>query len=168
MLDFVESRELAEFERVAASLADVFGDAPLAAFRIWCDPVAVEDYTYWKIWLLRYKGEFVGVCGLYSLREHDTSELWLGWFGLAPKFRGLSLGKTALDFMVAHAIGVGCHTLYSYVEGKGGPLPFYFRNGFERIGTVEDYLDANPDIKREEFGELSDHVIRRRLPVQTV
>jgi GNAT superfamily N-acetyltransferase len=102
------------------------------------------------------------MCGLYSLEKNSTENLWLGWFGILPKYRSTGIGGIALEKMTEVARVLGCKALHSYVDESGKPLKFYYRHGFEKLCSVREFLEktkADPS----DFEGMDDHVIRKIL-----
>lgn len=121
-----------------------------------------DNNQFWKVWLVVYNGEPVGICGLYSLYENYTDELWLGWLGLVPKHRNKKLGNHLLNHVTEQARKAGASTIKSFVDSGGRPLPFYYRYGFKMYGTVKKYLKNNPELA-DQFDVLNDYVIEYKL-----
>ncbi len=56
-----------------------------------------SNNKYLSYYLVYLNNELVGITGIYSFEQlEETNSLWLGWFGLDPKYRGRGLGKQML------------------------------------------------------------------------
>lgn len=163
-LTFSNTRRLNDFKPLLNSFVDDWGYIYIHTILIWCRYIEEEEGdTLWEVWAIKHKGETIGICGLYSLEENYTEELWLGWFGIVPELRNKKLGGEALEFLEKKAKKHGCKTLYAYVDAHGKPLPFYYRNGFKRVSSVKKFLKDHPEIDRDTFENLNDHVIKKEI-----
>ena len=114
--------------------------------------------------LIKENKKTIGICGLYSLDENSKDELWLGWFGIIKEYRSKGHGSDVLKQLEIKAKEANAHTIYSYVNKKGKPLDFYYRNGFKRVGTVKEYLEKTKfKFDKENFEDLDDHVIKKKI-----
>lgn len=64
-----------------------------------------KDVRYWKYFYVRNdKGEVVAITGLYNESDkHSEDEVWLGWYGVAPEYRGRGIGTEVLMWTVQKA-----------------------------------------------------------------
>jgi len=168
---FRQSRSIADFRPLIDTLIPDFGYVFLHTVLQWCnlanDSWAERDGVgqFWEVFLLEDEGEVVGICGLYSLTPGSTEELWLGWFALVPEKRNGGRGREAMQFMYEKARTLGCKRLMSYVDKEGKPISFYKREGFEVLGTVREFLDANSmrKIDGDDFESPEDFVIQKNI-----
>lgn len=59
---------------------------------------------YWKYWLVYDEKELVAITGLYSDFDiYETNSIWLGWFGVRPKYRKNKIGTEVLNFTIQEA-----------------------------------------------------------------
>ena len=59
---------------------------------------------YWKYWLVYDEKEIVAITGLYSDFDiNETNSIWLGWFGVRPKYRKNNIGSEVLKFTIDEA-----------------------------------------------------------------
>lgn len=161
-----QSKKLEAYKPILEGLVDDFGYTFYHAILVWCGIIEdkIHDERFWEVYLISgLDDETIGMCGLYSLRRDSLDELWLGWFGILPEHRNRGIGEDVLGWMKRKAKRVGAKKLMSYVDSKGKPLNFYYRNGFKNIGTVKDYLIKNPDLHIEEFEDGLDHVIEYEI-----
>jgi GNAT superfamily N-acetyltransferase len=169
-LIFKQSRDIKDFRPLIDSLIPDFDYVFLHTILQWCN-LASDPYDksqHWEVYLFYTKenpDEVIGICGLYSLAPHSTKELWLGWFGIIPELRNKGYGREVMELLYSEAKKVGCEQLMSYVDKEGKPLTFYKREGFEVIGTVEEFLrDSNMrQIDGDAFESPEDFVIRKYL-----
>ncbi len=160
-----QSRNIYDYKFILEDLVGDFGITYYPAILRWCK--VIDDTNnpdkYWQVYLIKWNNETAGICGLYSLYENKTDELWLGWFGIIPSKRNQKIGQHALNWMKNQALSIGCKKLKSYVDNNGKPLPFYFRNGFKTIGTVKEYLAIHHDLSIDFFEDENDYVIEYLL-----
>lgn len=165
-LKIFESRNIKDYKLILHELEADWGKIFWSAILMWCDVLDnpyKDDGKYWQVWVIQYEGKVIGICGLFAHKKDYVEELWLGWFGIIPDYRNKKIGEKALKFMEEHAKSLGCKKIFSYVDIEGKPLSFYFRNGYERISTVAEYLSEHPETDPDEFEETHDHVIRKEL-----
>lgn len=160
-LSVEQSRNIHDYKIILQSLIDDFGYTYYHAILIWCKIIDddEDDNKYWQVYLIKWNGEVVGICGLYSQYKNTTDELWLGWFGIIPTKRNDRIGQHALNWMKQNAKSIGCKKLMSYVDEDGKPLPFYYRNSFKRVGTVKEYLSTHHELSIKSFENGNDHII---------
>lgn len=159
-LEFVTSREITDYKSILTNLVDDFGLDFYPAILTWCEILDDTDPfkdKFWQVYLVKHNNYVVGVCGLYELDNKE--ELWLGWFGIIPTYRGRKFGKISLDFMKSIAKSRDCKKILSYVDKEGKPLEFYYKNGFKLISTVKDYLKKHKNLNKDSFGSLDDYII---------
>ncbi len=169
-LIFKQSRDIKDFRPLIDTLIPDFDYVFLHTILQWCK-LASDPYDviqHWEVYLFSTKenpDEVIGICGLYSLVPHDTKELWLGWLGVVPTHRNQGYGKEVMSHLYVEAKKVGCEQLMSYVDKEGKPLSFYGREGFEVIGTVDEFLKANNmrKIDGDAFESPEDFVIRKKI-----
>ena len=59
---------------------------------------------YWKYWLVYDDDNIVAITGLYSDFDiNETNSIWLGWFGVVPKYRRNNIGTDVLNFTISEA-----------------------------------------------------------------
>ena len=149
------------YKILADGLSKDFGAAFKETMRTWCKKV--DDGKYWQVWIVKDDNKkTVGVCGIYSM-DFKTNELWLGWLGILPQHRNKGLGKEIMKHLYSHARLLGCKRIYSYVDKKGKPLSFYYREGFKRVGTVKEFLSKKKNIEQDNFENLKDHIIVKKI-----
>ena len=165
MISLIQSREIRDYRKPLDGLVEDFGYVFYHAVLAWCDLIDTSiDKDYWQVYLIQNDGETIGICGLYSLTPETRHELWLGWFGIIPECRSLGFGSEVLTQLEAKAKETGATDVYSYVDADGKPLSFYYRNGYERVSTVEEYLANTGHIfDPDNFESMDDHVIRKHL-----
>jgi GNAT superfamily N-acetyltransferase len=143
-------------------LSDDFGEPFKETMKLWCKKV--DDGKFWQVWIIKKDKETIGVCGVYSM-DYETKTLWLGWLGILKEYRNKGLGKEVMSFLYSESKKLGAKRLNSYVDKHGKPLSFYYREGFERIGNVKEYL-TKKKLKKSEaenFENMEDHIITKRL-----
>jgi GNAT superfamily N-acetyltransferase len=96
-----------------------------------------KDWPHFAYYLVLDCGHLVGITGHYPPKDEFT-EIWLGWFGVMPSFRGQGYGTKILreTCRIVASLGVTEMLIYSGdrdEERKAHEL--YVRNGFDRIGV---------------------------------
>jgi len=72
----------------------------------------LDTSTYW---LCIDNNEFIGITGLYSYFEYPK-DVWLGWFGVLPKFRERGYGKRVLLWTMEKAKELGFENFRLYTD----------------------------------------------------
>ncbi len=68
-----------------------------------------------------------------------------------------------MSFLYSLAKHEKCKVLFSYVDENGKAIPFYKREGFNVLGTVNEFLEDNKSFRREYFDSLNDFIIAKRI-----
>jgi len=168
-LSFEVSRDIRDFVQILKPFSEDFGPIFYQTILVWTKIISsdnAQNDKLWDVWIVKLGRKPIGICGLYTLQGAvDTSELWLGWFGIVPELRNLGLGKNVMQHLYKYAKKFGCKRIFSYVDKEGAPLNFYKREGFEVIGTVEEYCKSKglSNIDGEDFEDKNDWVIRKEI-----
>jgi len=165
-MKIIQSKNIRNYKPILEGLVKDFGYIYYHAILAWCDIITNnKDGRFWEVYLIKEGKDIIGICGLYSLHKKNNNDLWLGWFGILPEYRNQGYGEKALDWMKNKAKELGAINLMSYVDAEGKPLKFYFRNGFEEICDVSDYLlHYAPDgITIDDFEAYEDRIIKHEL-----
>jgi GNAT superfamily N-acetyltransferase len=163
-INFKQSRNIHDYRPILEGLVDDFGYTYYHAILSWCKIIDLEgESEFWEVFLIHNNhDEIIGICGLYSMLP-GTEELWLGWFGILPKYRNAGVGQRAYESLEAYAICLGATSIRTYVDKAGKPLSFYYRNGFINVGTVGEYLEANTELSKNDFENMDDFVLVKDL-----
>ena len=156
-LDFIQTRDINKFRPLFRGLEDEFGTDHYDAILEWCNILDKTVYFFWEIYLIRINKKIVGICGLYSITNNDIRELWIGWFGILEKYRGLGIGKKALEMMEEIAIVNGSSSMMVYTANTNKDAQkFYVKNGFIRNGKE---WNTNKFIKSKikKYPKVGDH-----------
>jgi RimJ/RimL family protein N-acetyltransferase len=95
---------------------------------------------YWKVFLLRAKGDVVGVSGLYRQPGMAGTVCWIGWFGIRPRFRRQGLGRNSMYALIEFARNLDCKELWVYTGSSDHvAITFYPKLGFGLLGTAADW-----------------------------
>lgn len=162
----VQSRSIYSYRKLLHGLVGDFGSEFCRTILEWCGLLPPEDELFWETYQIHHGSACAGLIGLYSLGG-PADELWLGWFGILPEMRSRGLGAEALRLVKDRAAKLGCRSLKAYVDQEGRPLPFYLRNGFQRISSVRQFTAG----RREQFpvwafGDDRDHIIACDLTLE--
>ena len=160
-----QSKNVHDYKPIFEGLVNDFGYIYYKTILKWCGILDDDkgENKYWQVYLIRWEDKTVGICGLYSLYEFRTDELWLGWFGVIPEMRNLNIGKYALDWMKENAKSIGCKKIKSYIDKSQKPLPFYEKNGFHLVSTVGEYLERHTELTLDSFEIEEDFVIEFKM-----
>ncbi len=162
MIYFYQTKNIHNYKNIFEGLIDDFGYSYYHSILSWCEIIERKKSKFWEVWLIyNAEGIVIGICGLYSLTD-NTENLWLGWFGIIKEYRNQGIGEKVLKSLEIKAKEVGCKNIYTYVDAKGLPLKFYYRNGFERVSDVDEFVHYN-NLKMEYFESPDDHVLKKNL-----
>ena len=62
--------------------------------------LALQSLEYW---VAIYENKVVGLVGLYEESTDHEDSIWLGWYCVEEKYRGLAIGKALIDFAIQTA-----------------------------------------------------------------
>lgn len=140
---FFQSKNIRDYKEILTGLEPDFEREHWPYLLTWCGVIDNDPGDlgkYWQVWLIETQNQVVGVCGLYSFKHNDNSELWLGWFGVLPPYRGRGIGEEAVRWMEHCGRRAGAGKILSYISPGDQPLKFYQKNGFEDTGgVIEDF-----------------------------
>jgi N-acetylglutamate synthase-like GNAT family acetyltransferase len=163
----LNTKEIKDFKPVLEGLVSDFGYSFYHTILTWCGIIDDTDSPkkYWQIYLVSVENQVIGICGLYSLKENDKKELWLGWFGIIPSRRKNMQGTRVLNWLKGQAKELGCKKLFTYVDKDEKVLPFYEKNGFntEKFERVWAFLSENSYASKSDFEDENDLVISCKL-----
>lgn len=87
---------------------------------------------------LAMQGErHIGITGLYRY-HNSTQEVWLGWFGILPQYRGDGYGRALLERSMDMARQEGYQTLRLYTDEENAEA----RNLYQKAGFVSEIYSA--------------------------
>jgi RimJ/RimL family protein N-acetyltransferase len=155
-VELVETKDLRMFIPVLQEVD--FGDQFLLSMLHWCGfSRRSTSLDYWKVFLLRFRDDVVGVSGLYRQSGMDQSICWVGWFAIRPGFRGQGLGKSAMYALIDFAQSIHVRELWVYTGAADNiAVNFYKSLGFELLGRAADWAPGRTM-------DDSDVVLRRML-----
>ena len=112
-VELVETKEIEMFIPVMKEID--FGDRFLLSMLHWCGiGRRSTPLDYWKVFLVRARGDVVGVSGLYRQPGMPDNVCWVGWFGIRPRFRRQGFGTAAMYALFDVARSIGCQELWVY------------------------------------------------------
>jgi GNAT superfamily N-acetyltransferase len=137
-VELVETTKIEEFIPVMKEID--FGDRFLLSMLHWCGiGRRSTPLAYWKVFLVRARGDAVGVSGLYRQPATPESVCWVGWFGIRPRFRREGLGTSAMYALFDLARSNGCQELLVYTGSSDDvAISFYRSLGFEVLGSAAE------------------------------
>ena len=62
--------------------------------------LALQSLEYW---VAIYENKVVGLIGLYEETSDHEDSIWLGWYCVDEKYRGLTIGKKLISFAIEEA-----------------------------------------------------------------
>ena len=88
-------------------------------------------------------GRAAGIIGLHHYAWGPDENVWLAWFAVHPELQRRGIGRHMLTYVEERAVEWGYRKIF--VETYDHPdfekaVAFYTSCGFERVGTVENYL----------------------------
>jgi ribosomal protein S18 acetylase RimI-like enzyme len=155
-VELVETREIQMFLPVMKEID--FGDRFLLSVLHWCGiGQRSTPLDYWKVFLLRARGDAVGVSGLYRQPGMPDNVCWVGWFGVRPRFRREGFGTNAMYALFDVAQNIGSQELWVYTGSSDDvAVSFYKSLGFEVLGSAAEWAPGRTM-------DDSDIVLRRML-----
>jgi GNAT superfamily N-acetyltransferase len=155
-VELVETKEIEEFIPVMKEID--FGDRFLLSMLHWCGiGRRSTPLDYWKVLLVRARGDAVGVSGLYRSPGIPDHVCWVGWFGIRPRFRREGFGTSAMYALFDIARSIGCLQLWVYTGSSDDvAVSFYKSLAFEVVGSAAEWAPG-------QTMEDSDIVLRRML-----
>lgn len=67
----------------------------------------IRSLKYWVATKSKKSPDIAGVTGLETMIEDEPEVAWLGWFGVAPEFRGKGFGRSLLKKTISKARMIG-------------------------------------------------------------
>jgi ribosomal protein S18 acetylase RimI-like enzyme len=155
-VELVETKEIEEFIPVMKEID--FGDRFLLSMLHWCGiGRRSTPLDYWKVFLLRAGGEVVGVSGLYRQPGMLHNVVWVGWFGIRPRFRREGFGTSTMHALMDVARNMGYQELWVYTgSSDDAAVCFYKSLGFEVLGSAAGWAPGRTMVD-------SDIILRRIL-----
>jgi ribosomal protein S18 acetylase RimI-like enzyme len=155
-VELLETKEIQDFIPVMKEID--FGDRFLLSMLHWCGiGQRSTPLDYWKVFLVRARGDVVGVSGLYRQPGMPHNVCWIGWFGIRARFRREGFGTRAMHALFDVARSISSRQLWVYTgSSDDGALCFYKSLGFEVLGSAADWAPG-------QTMEDSDIVLRRML-----
>jgi ribosomal protein S18 acetylase RimI-like enzyme len=155
-VELVETTEIEMFLPVMKEID--FGDRFLLSMLHWCGiGRRSTPLDYWKVLLVRARGDAVGVSGLYRQPGMAETVCWVGWFGIRPRFRRQGFGKHAMHALIDFARHIAVKELWVYTGSSDNiAVNFYRSLGFEVLGAAADWAPGRTM-------DISDIVLRRIL-----
>ena len=141
--DGVELVETKSFDRLAdvvEELTSELGERFPESIRNWCG-IGRRPYPldYWRVFLIEARNEAAGIVGLYRRDRDEGPRIWVGWFGIRPRFRGKGTGAQAMQKLAQIARADGFDELWTYTEPDNeAAIATYESVGFERQHVSDD------------------------------
>jgi GNAT superfamily N-acetyltransferase len=138
----VELLATKEIEAFIPAMKEIdFGDRFLLSMLHWCGiGRRSTPLDYWKVFLVRARGDAVGVSGLYRQPGMPQNVCWVGWFGIRPRFRREGLGTSAMYALFDVARSIGFEELLVYTGSLDDiAVRFYKSLGFQVLGSAAEW-----------------------------
>jgi len=128
------------------NVGDVFdlkvapGQEEFVSTNAWSLAQAYAEYDIAWPRAIAVNGEVVGFVMLeIDPEEENGRPFWLWRLMIDAEHQRRGYGRAALLLALAHARSQGATEIYtSWVQGEGGPEPFYLGLGFEPTGELDD------------------------------
>jgi len=94
------------------------------------------------------KSKVVGICGVYSWKQHPKDIAWLGWFAVLPKYRNKGIGSKLLRYTLKYVAKKGFRIFCIETTSQKGQLEarkLYKSFGFRKSGQIPGFW-GNYDI----------------------
>jgi GNAT superfamily N-acetyltransferase len=155
-VELLETKEIEKFIPVMKEID--FGDRFLLSMLHWCGiGRRSTPLDYWKVLLVRARGDAVGVSGLYRQPGMPNDLVWVGWFGIRPRFRREGFGTSTMYALFDVARSIGYQQLWVYTGSSDDVAVCFYRSlGFEVLGSAADWVPG-------QTMDDSDVVLRRML-----
>lgn len=94
------------------------------------------------------KNKIVGICGIYSWKQHPKDICWLGWYAVLPEYRNKRIGSKLLKYTLNYAKKKGyrifCIETTNH-RNQSEARDLYKRFGFKKVGQIPNFW-GNYDI----------------------
>lgn len=110
-----------------------------------------REVRYWKYYCVRNdKSEIVAITGLYNEKDkHAEDEVWLGWFGVIPKCRGMGIGREVLEWSIKEAKQLGYKKLKLWTTTY--PDEANAQELYEKVGLKIFHKEKYPNTEYEKL-----------------
>lgn len=161
----IQSRDKRKYQSLIRGFRKEFGKSFEEAINDWCNKEPIEKGAYWQVWLMvnAKTGEVIGITGLYSLPPYNNFEVFLGWFGILPKYRKMRLGTDLLKWTSAKAKRLGYYYLSAEMNRDRKPWKFYNNNGFFIDSKVSSFVKQNNGMTADLFISRHNIVITKAI-----
>lgn len=105
-----------------------------------------------KYWVAYLNNSVIGIVGLYE-EMGDTTNVWLGWFGVDSSYRKKGTGKSLLDFAMNQAKELNYKELHLYTYNSTE-----FKNAinlYKKSGFVEYTPNFNKEDEKDLYFKLA-------------
>ncbi|AFY48244.1 acetyltransferase [Nostoc sp. PCC 7524] len=152
-LKFIQTTDIVDFVPLLKELE--FGDQFSLAMLRWCGiGKPDESITFWQVYLVKLAAETIGVMGLYQVIDSPSDVVWVGWFGLRPKFRRLGCGSIMMEHLKQYASHFGYQQLWVFTNYDNlAAISFYEKLGFVKLGAAAELCPGKTH-------ELSDVILK--------
>ncbi|BAY11252.1 GNAT family N-acetyltransferase [Calothrix sp. NIES-2098] len=137
-LEIIQTTDLIDFIPVLKELE--FGDTFKLAMLKWCG-MGDRDRSigFWQVYLAKLEAETIGVMGLYQLVDSPSEVVWVGWFGIRPKFRRQGWGRIIINQLKEYAREFEFQQLWVYTDNPNlAAISFYENCEFVKLGVAKD------------------------------
>ncbi len=108
----------------------------------------------------KYPLEPLGVTGWYLWPPFNLDRIWLGWFGIRKQYQRQGYGKLVFDATIKE-INKEFPTIKWLFVFTDNADKFYQKCGGERLGTIQELIDAKyPGIDKDTGFNLNEVVLR--------
>ncbi len=69
---------------------------------------AWRDERFWQYYVVKGDDKkIIALTGLYNSYKHEPGDIWLGWYGVLPDYRGKGVGREVLKLTMEKAREMG-------------------------------------------------------------
>lgn len=100
----------------------------------------------------------VGMTGFYTNTNEPDDVVWLGWFFVAPEYRGKGLGRKILEWSISEARSRGYRLFRLYTSddpNEAAAQPLYEKLGFKKYKEMHNSPDDPESPYKTIYRELT-------------
>jgi GNAT superfamily N-acetyltransferase len=164
-IELINSKNFDDYTEIIDQLSSCFVEDTLRqGIMKYCGIIPInfttKDIPFWKLYIIKYKGETAGITGLYIISP--LKDYWISYFGILREFWGTMLSERVISKLIKNVKELGAEYLYLYTDPKlnSMAIKLYKKLGFEYVSTVGEFSKNNDSI---ELGNPDEIVMRKKI-----